>query len=65
MNLTAPTLMPLSPVRNRLFVVAFVSMLLGLSVLAAVMITRGWKDTDLQRRVSQQEAERNAEAPRL
>ena len=55
----------LSPARTRLFVVAFMAMLIGLSVFAAVMITRGWNDTGLQQRVQQQESERNANEPRL
>ena len=56
---------PLSPRANRLFVIAFVAMLLGLSILATVLITNGWADKDLQRRVQQQETERAREAPRL
>ena len=56
---------PLSRSQTRVFVVAFMAMLLGLSVFAAVMITRGWNDKGLQRRVQQQEAERHAAEPRL
>lgn len=47
--------MPLSPARTRLFVVAFVTLLLGLAVFAAVSITRGWGDDDLQRVVRRNE----------
>lgn len=47
--------MPMSPARNRLFVVAFVTMLLSLAVFAAVSITRGWQDEDLQRVVRRNE----------
>ncbi|HEX8385792.1 MAG TPA: hypothetical protein VF576_06395 [Rubricoccaceae bacterium] len=50
--------MALSPARSRLFVVAFVTMLLGLSVFAAIAITRGWKNEDVQRVVRQNEEER-------
>ena len=55
----------LSPARTRLFVVAFVALMLALSVFAAVSITRGWRNDDVQRQVRQQESERNAAAPRL
>lgn len=55
----------LSPARSRLFVVAFMAMLVGLSLFAAIMITRGWKNEGLQERVQQQESERNANEPRL
>lgn len=41
------------------------AMLLGLSVLATVLITKGWNDKGLQQRVQQQEAERDAAEPRL
>lgn len=51
----APDPMPMSPARNRLFVVAFVTMLLSLAVFAAVSITRGWQDEDLQRVVRRNE----------
>ena len=57
--------MPLSPVRNRLFVAGFVAMLLGLSVLAAVMITRGWANPTLQEDVRRNEAAHDAAMPRL
>ncbi len=56
---------PLSRTRTRQFVIAFVALLLGLSIFAVVMITRGWNNPELQRRVQQQEAERNAAEPRL
>lgn len=55
----------LSRSQSRLFVVVFIAMLLGLSIFATVMITRGWNDEGLQQRVQQQEAERNAQEPRL
>ncbi len=55
----------LSRSQSRLFVVAFMAMLIGLSIFAAVSITRGWNDTHLQQRVQQQEAERHANEPRL
>ncbi len=55
----------LSRTQSRLFVVAFLAMLIGLSVFATVMITRGWNNQGLQQRVQQQEAERNAQEPRL
>ena len=57
--------MPLSPTRNRLFVIGFMAMLLGLSVLAAVMITRGWANQTLQEDVSRIEADHDAAMPRL
>lgn len=57
--------MPLSPARSRLFVVAFVAMMLGLSVLATVMITRGWANTTLQEDVRRNEAAHDAAMPRL
>lgn len=57
--------MPLSPRQSRRFVVAFVGLMLALAVLATVLITRGWADEDVQRRVEQQEAERRSQMPRL
>ena len=55
----------LSRSHTRLFVVAFMAMLIGLSIFAAVMITNGWNNKGLQQRVQQQESERNANEPRL
>jgi hypothetical protein len=39
--------------------------MLGLSVLATVLITRGWGDDEVQRQVEQQEQERRSQMPRL
>ena len=57
--------MPLSPARSRLFVVAFVALMLGLSILATVMITRGWANPTLQEDVQRNEAAHDAAMPRL
>lgn len=57
--------MPLSPARTRLFVIGFMAMLLGLSVFAAVAITRGWRNAPLQQEVGRIEAESKANQPRL
>lgn len=57
--------MPLSPARSRLFVVAFVALMLGLSILATVMITRGWANPTLQEDVRRNEAAHDAAMPRL
>lgn len=57
--------MPLSPIQSRRFVLVLVAVTLGLSVLAAVLITRGWADADLQEQVSEQERERREAMPRL
>ena len=57
--------MPLSPARNRLFVASFMAFLLGLAVLAAVMITRGWANPTLQEDVRRNEAAHDAAMPRL
>ncbi|HEX8298661.1 MAG TPA: hypothetical protein VF594_05810 [Rubricoccaceae bacterium] len=57
--------MPLSPARNRLFVIGFVALLLSLSALATVMITRGWGNPDLQEDVRRNEAAHDAAMPRL
>ena len=50
--------MPMTPAQTRLFVVAFVALLLGLAVFAAVSITRGWQDEELQRVVRRNEEAR-------
>ena len=57
--------MPLSPARSRLFVVAFVATMIGLSILATVMITRGWANPTLQEDVRRNEAAHDAAMPRL
>jgi hypothetical protein len=46
---------PPSRRRSRLFVAAFVFVLLALAALATVLITRGWNDEALQERVRQLE----------
>jgi hypothetical protein len=55
----------LSPKQTRRFVVAFLVVVLGLSALATVLITRGWQDEDLQEQVSEMEDRRQSELPRL
>ena len=55
---TMPSSRSLSPRASRVFVIAFVAVLLALAALATVFITRGWADPDMQRRVQQMEAER-------
>lgn len=57
--------MALSPKQTRRFVIAFVVIAIGLSVLATVLITRGWQDEDLQEQVSDMENRRQSELPRL
>ena len=57
--------MPLSPQQTRRFVVALVVLMLGLSVLATVLITRGWQDEELQREVERIEGDRREQMPRL
>lgn len=57
--------MTLSRQQTRRFVVALVVLMLGLSVLATVLITRGWQDEDLQEQVSDMEERRQSEMPRL
>lgn len=52
---------PLSGRASRAFVAGFLSLLLGLAVLATVLITRGWEDPAMQQRVEQMEAERRAD----
>lgn len=49
---------PLPRRASRAFVLGFVALMLGLAVLAGVLITRGWADPDMQRRVQQMETER-------
>ena len=63
--------MPLLPeqtltrAQTRRFVAVLVALILGLSVLATVLITRGWGDDDVQSQVRQQETERRTAMPRL
>ncbi|HLT46076.1 MAG TPA: hypothetical protein VK002_02505 [Rubricoccaceae bacterium] len=53
--------MPLSRRRTRLFVAAFVLVVLALAVLATVLITRGWENEALRERVREiEEAEGRA-----
>ncbi|WP_420454120.1 hypothetical protein [Rubrivirga sp.] len=57
--------MPLTRRQTRTFVAVMVGLILTLSVLATVLITRGWADDDVQRQVEQQETERRQQMPRL
>lgn len=57
--------MQLSRSQTRAFVAAFAGLALVLSVAAAVLITRGWADDDVQRQVEAQETERRLEMPRF
>ena len=57
--------MPLSPRQSRTFVAVFLAAILGLSALAAVLITRGWANDDVQEQVRDKEAERREQMPRL
>ena len=57
--------MPLSRPQTRAFVLVLVVLMLGLSVLATVMITRGWSNETVQEQVEQQESERRQAMPRL
>ena len=57
--------MPLSRSQSRAFVATLVVLMLALSVLATVLITRGWADEDLQDQVSDMEGRRTSEMPRL
>ena len=50
----ATTPMPLSRPQTRAFVLVLVVLMLGLSVLATVMITRGWSNETVQEQVEQQ-----------
>ena len=47
------------------WVLVLVVLMLGLSVLATVMITRGWSNETVQEQVEQQESERRQAMPRL
>lgn len=57
--------MALTPTQTRRFVAAFVAVLLGLSILATVLITRGWQDEELQEEVEEIEREERLRMPRL
>ena len=55
----------MTPAQTRRFVAALVALMLGLSVLATVLITRGWNDDDLQEQVEDIETDRRRQMPRL
>ena len=55
----------MTALQTRRFVVALVVLMLGLSVLATVLITRGWGDDDLQEQVEDIERDRREAMPRL
>lgn len=55
----------MTPAQTRRFVVALVALMLGLSVLATVLITRGWGDEELQDQVEDIERDRRQQMPRL
>ena len=55
----------MTALQTRRFVVALVLLMLGLSVLATVLITRGWGDDDLQEQVEDIERDRREAMPRL
>ena len=55
----------MTALQTRRFVVALVVLMLGLSVLATVLITRGWEDDDLQEQVEDIERDRREAMPRL
>ena len=55
----------MTPAQTRRFVVVLVAVMLGLSVLATVLITRGWADEDLQDQVEDIEQDRRQAMPRL
>ena len=55
----------MTPAQTRRFVVALVILMLGLSVLATVLITRGWSDDELQDQVEDIERDRREAMPRL
>ena len=57
--------MPLSRSQTRTFVAVFAGAALLLSILATVLITRGWGDDDIQSQVEAQETERRMAMPRL
>ncbi len=51
--------------QTRVFVAVLVVLILGLSVVATVMITRGWGNPTVQDQVREQETERRLAMPRL
>ena len=51
--------------QTRTFVAVLVALMLGLSVLATVLITRGWGNDTIQSQVEQQETERRTQMPRF
>ena len=55
----------MTPAQTRRFVVVLVALMLGLSVLATVLITRGWGDDGLQDQVEDIERDRREAMPRL
>ncbi|WP_412067392.1 hypothetical protein [Rubrivirga sp. IMCC43871] len=57
--------MPLSRSQSRLFAAVFVAAILILSVVATLMITRGWGNDAVQGQVEQQETERREAMPKL
>ena len=56
---------PLSRSRSRALVVTMVALIAILSIVATVMITRGWDNETVQSQVEQQETQRRTEMPRL
>lgn len=56
---------PLTRRQSRRLVATMVLLILGLSLLATLLITRGWGDDTVQRQVEQQETERRSQMPRL
>ena len=56
---------PLSKRHTRLLIGTMVVLIAVLSVVATVMITRGWDNDTVQRQVEQQETERRTQMPRL
>lgn len=57
--------MPLSRSQTRTFVAVLATLMLGLSVLATVLITRGWSNDNVQDQVEAQESERRMAMPRF
>ena len=51
--------------QTRVFVAVLVALVLGLSVLATALITRGWGNPTVQEQVREQETERRLQMPRL
>ncbi|MEM0961383.1 MAG: hypothetical protein AAGK21_02425 [Bacteroidota bacterium] len=57
--------MPLNRSQSRTFVGVFVALIVVLSVVATVLITRGWGNEDVQRQVEEQESQRRSDMPRF